>query len=107
MGSNAKPWEIELSDKEIDRFELILLDIDGGGRSGFCPFEDSSDEGDPPEYCSKCIQLFFDIKNSEIRLMRSCPCSIFSPEVIIERIEKLLQYNELMRKQKHEKVDTS
>ncbi|MCK4498911.1 hypothetical protein KAU11_00260 [Candidatus Babeliales bacterium] len=104
MESDVRPWEIELSDEEIDRFELILLDIDGGGRSKICPFpkDDRSIED-----CSNCIQLFSDIKNAEVPLRLSCPCDIFPPEVITERIEKLLQYNELMRKQEHEKVNTS
>jgi hypothetical protein len=95
----SESWEMKLSDVEIDRFELILLDTDGGSRfSLICPF------GDDNKHCSKCIQLFSDIKNIDLLLKFSCPCAVFSPEIITERIEKLLQYNELMRKQKHGKT---
>ena len=97
MKPDVKPWEIELSDKEINRFELILLDIDGGGKSSICPFKEDIK---PQEYCSKCIQLFSDIKSINLLLKLSCPCDEFLPKFITERIEKLLQYNELMRKQK-------
>ena len=97
MESDVKPWEIKLLNEEIDRFELILLDIDEGGKSKICPFPmDDCNTKD----CCKCIQLFSDIKDSEPLLRLNCPCSVFSPKAITERIEKLLQYNELMRKQK-------
>ncbi len=103
MELDVKPWEIELTDEEINRFELILLDIDGGGKSSICPFCNDTNLSN----CNRCIQLFSDIRNINLRLKLSCPCDEFSPEFITERIEKLLQYNELMRKQEHEKVNTS